>query len=158
MLLPMVLPSIIIGVALLMFFSRVGIKLSLITVIIGHTLTALPFSTLIMVARLIGFDRSLEEAAMDLGADELTTFRKVTFPLIMPGIVAAAFLAFTVSFEDTSIAFFLLGTEQNIPMFIYGQLRYPVTLPMLTAMSMVTLSIALILAVLSWLIGKIGTR
>jgi spermidine/putrescine transport system permease protein len=158
MLLPMVLPSLIIGVALLMFFSEVGIELSLITVIIGHTLVALPFSTLIMVARLIGFDRSLEEAAMDLGADELTTFRKVTFPLIMPGIVAAAFLAFTVSFEDANITFFLLGTEQNISMFIYGQLRYPIKLPMLMAMSMVTLSIALVLALLSWLIGKIGTR
>ncbi len=158
MLLPMVLPSLIVGVALLMFFSRVGIRLSLFTVIIGHTLVALPFSTLIMVARLIGFDRSLEEAARDLGADELTTFRKVTFPLIMPGIISAAFLAFTVSFADTAIAFFLLGTEQNIPMFIYGQLRYPVKLPMLTAMSIATLSIALVLALLSWLFGKIGTR
>ncbi len=158
MLLPMVLPYLIIGIALLMFFSRVNIKLSLGTVMIGHTLVALPFTTLIMVARLIGFDRSLEEAAMDLGADELTTFRKVTFPLIMPGIVAAAFLAFTISFEDASIAFFLLGTEQNIPIFIYGQLRYPRQLPMLTAMSVATLSIALVLALLSWIIEKIETR
>ena len=158
MLLPMVLPYLTVGIALLMFFSEVGIELSLMTAMIGHTLVALPFSTLIMVARLIGFDRSLEEAAMDLGADELTTFRKVTFPLIMPGIVAAAFLAFTISFEDASLAFFLLGAQQNIPMFIYGQLRYPVKLPMLTAMSMTTLSIALVLALLSWLIGKIGTR
>ncbi len=158
MLLPMVLPYLIIGIALLMFFSRVNIKLSLGTVMIGHTLVALPFTTLIMVARLIGFDRSLEEAAMDLGADELTTFRKVTLPLIMPGIVAAAFLAFTTSFEDASIAFFLLGTEQNIPIFIYGQLRYPRQLPMLTAMSVATLSIALVLALLSWIIEKIETR
>ncbi|UCH70482.1 MAG: ABC transporter permease [Candidatus Bathyarchaeota archaeon] len=158
MLLPMVLPYLIIGIALLMFFSRVNIKLSLGTVMIGHTLVALPFTTLIMVARLIGFDRSLEEAAMDLGADELTTFRKITLPLIMPGIVAAAFLAFTTSFEDASIAFFLLGTEQNIPIFIYGQLRYPKQLPMLTAMSVATLSIALVLALLSWIIEKIETR
>jgi len=158
MLLPMVLPYLIIGIALLMFFSEVGIGLSLFTAMIGHTLVALPFSTLIMIARLIGFDRSLEEAAMDLGADELTTFRKITLPLIMPGIVAAAFLAFTTSFEDASLAFFLLGSEQNIPMFIYGQLRYPVKLPMLTAMSVVTLSLALVLALLSWLIEKIGTR
>ncbi len=158
MLLPMVLPYLIIGIALLMFFSRVNIKLSLGTVMIGHTLVALPFTTLIMVARLIGFDRSLEEAAMDLGADELTTFRKITLPLIMPGIVAAAFLAFTTSFEDASIAFFLLGTEQNIPIFIYGQLRYPRQLPMLTAMSVATLSIALVLALLSWIIEKIETR
>ncbi len=154
----MVLPYLIIGIALLMFFSRVNIKLSLGTVMIGHTLVALPFTTLIMVARLIGFDRSLEEAAMDLGADELTTFRKITLPLIMPGIVAAAFLAFTTSFEDASIAFFLLGTEQNIPIFIYGQLRYPKQLPMLTAMSVATLSIALVLALLSWIIEKIETR
>lgn len=158
MLLPMVLPYLIIGVALLMFFSRVGIERSLFTVMIGHTLVALPFTTLIMVARLIGFDRSLEEAAKDLGADEITTFRKVTLPLIMPGIVAAAFLAFTTSFEDASIAFFLLGSDQNIPIFIYGHLRYPKQLPMLTAMSVVTLSIALILALLSWIIEKIETR
>jgi len=158
MLLPMVLPYLVVGIALLIFFSQVGIELSLMTAVVGHTLVALPFSTLVMVARLIGFDRSLEEAAMDLGANELTTFTKVTLPIIMPGIVSAAFLAFTISFADASLAFFLLGTQQNIPIFIYGQLRYPRMLPMLTAMSTVTLSIALALALVSWVIGKIGTR
>lgn len=155
MLLPMVLPYIVIGIALFMFFSMVGIEPSLLTIALGHTLVALPFTTLIMVARLIGFDRSLEEAAMDLGADELTTFRKVTLPIIMPGIVASAFLAFTTSFEDASLANFLAGYERTAPVFIYGILRrLPKEFPMLPAMSMVTLSIAFVLAIVSTLITR----
>jgi len=155
MLLPMVLPYVIMGIALFLFFSIVGIAPSLFTVTLGHTLVALPYVTLIMVARLIGFDRSLEEAAMDLGADEITTFRKVTLPIIMPGVVASAFLAFTISFEDVSLAYFLLGYERTVPVFIYGVLgRVPKELPMLPAMSMVTLSIAFVLAILSTLIAR----
>jgi len=155
MLLPMILPYVIMGIALFLFFSIVGIEPSLFTVTLGHTLVALPYVTLIMVARLIGFDRSLEEAAMDLGADEITTFRKVTLPIIMPGIVASAFLAFTISFEDVSLAYFLLGYERTVPVFIYGVLgRVPKELPMLPAMSMVTLSIAFVLAIISTLIAR----
>ena len=155
MLLPMVLPNVIIGLALFMFFSMVGIDTSLLTVVLGHTLAALPFATLVMVARLIGFDRSLEEAAMDLGADELTTFRKVTFPLIMPGIIASAFLGFTNSFGDVSLAFFLIGYEQTIPIFIYGILaRRPAEFLTLPALSMITLSFAFVLAIILTLVSK----
>lgn len=150
MLMPMVLPYILIGVSMLLLFQEIlHFELSLITVAIGHTLVALPYSTLTMVARLTGFDRSLEEAAMDLGADELTTFRKVTLPLIMPGIIASAFLAFTISFEDITLAYFLAGFQQTLPIFIYGQLRYSMSLPMLSALSVTMLSFSFILSFLS---------
>jgi len=149
-LIPMVLPYILMGVSISLLFQGIlRFELSLVTVAIGHTLVALPFSTLTMVARLTGFDRSLEEAAMDLGADELTTFRKVTLPLIMPGIIASAFLAFTTSFEDVTLAYFLGGFQQTLPMFIYGQLRYATSLPMLTALSVTMLSFSFVLAFLS---------
>ena len=150
LLMPMVLPYILMGVSLLILFKgSLQIELSLITVVIGHTLVALPYSTLTMVARLTGFDITLEEAAMDLGADELTTFRKVTLPLIMPGIIASAFLAFTISFEDITLAYFLAGFQQTLPIFIYGQLRYSISLPMLSALSVVMLSFSFILSFLS---------
>jgi len=149
-LIPMVLPYILMGVSISLLFQQIlHLELSLITVAIGHTLVALPYSTLTMVARLTGFDRSLEEAAMDLGADELTTFRKVTLPLIMPGIIASAFLAFTISFEDITLAYFLGGFEETLPMFIYGQLRYSTSLPMLTALSVTMLSFSFILSFIS---------
>ena len=150
MLMPMVLPYILMGVSISILFQQIlHFELSLITVAIGHTLVALPYSTLTMVARLTGFDRSLEEAAMDLGADELTTFRKVTLPLIMPGIIASAFLAFTISFEDITLAYFLAGFQQTLPIFIYGQLRYSISLPMLSALSVTMLSFSFILSFLS---------
>jgi len=149
-LIPMVLPYILMGVSISLLFQQIfHFELSLFTVAIGHTLVALPFSTLTMVARLTGFDRSLEEAAMDLGADELTTFRKVTLPLIMPGIIASAFLAFTISFEDITLAYFLGGFEETLPMFIYGQLRYSTSLPMLSALSVTMLSFSFILSFIS---------
>ena len=164
MLLPMVLPGILIGVALLNFFNYPIVTyffkfiatllgeegpLSLGTVLIAHTLVALPYSTLVMVARLIGFDIALEEAAMDLGADELTTFRKVTLPLIMPGIISSAFLAFTISLEDITLAYFTIGYQATLPIFVYSQLRYAVSLPMLTALSTVMLTFAFILSAVS---------
>jgi len=170
MLLPMVLPGILIGIALLNFFNYplmtpffkfiaylLGEEgpLSLGTVVIAHTLLALPYSTLVMMARLIGFDRSLEEAAMDLGADELTTFRKVTFPLIMPGIFSSAFLAFTISLSNISTTYFIIGYRVTLPIFVYSSLRHAVSLAMLTALSTVMLSFAFILSVISGIRAKL---
>ena len=157
-LMPLLIPEIVMGVSLLVFFHSIGVSLSLITVMTGQTMIALPVTILVMVARLIGFDVALEEAAMDLGADELTTFRRITFPLLLPGIVAAAVMAFTVSFGDIIMAYFTIGYQPTLPVYILGQLRFPANLPILTAASTLTLSFSVPLVVLSEVLRQIGER
>lgn len=157
-LMPLLIPEIVMGVSLLIFFHSIGISLSLITVMTAQTMIALPVTILVMVARLIGFDVTLEEAAMDLGADELTTFRRITFPLLLPGIVAAAVMAFTVSFGDIIMAYFTIGYQPTLPVYILGQLRFPANLPILTAASTLTLSFSVPLVVLSEVLRQIGER
>ncbi len=157
-LIPMVIPPVIVGISLLTFFHAIGLELSLVTVILAHTLIALPFSLLVMVARLIGFDRSLEEAAMDLGADELTTFLKVTLPLIFPGLLAAAILAFTISFGEVAVAFFTIGYQPTLPVYIFGQVRLPTRLPVLTAVSALALSFSALLVVASEITRRIREK
>lgn len=146
--LPMVIPGILLGISLLSLFSFLGISLSLLTVMAGHALMGLPFAMLVMMARLIGFDPALEEAAMDLGADEIRTFREVTLPIISPGILVAFMLAFSTSLEDVAVAFFTVGYEPTLPIYVYGMMRYARMMPILTAISvsMVLFSICLSIA------------
>jgi spermidine/putrescine transport system permease protein len=133
--LPIVTPEVIAGISLLILFSAAGIHLGLLTVIIAHITFCLPFTILVVLARLRGMDRSLEEAALTLGADELTAFRRVTVPLLTPGIVAAALLAFTLSFDDFVITFFTAGPgTSTLPLVIYGMVRRTVE-PSVNALS-----------------------
>ncbi len=127
--LPLVIPGIILGVALLILLSRLGIQLSLMTVTLGHILISVPFSLATLMASFEGFDKSMEEAAADLGDNPWWTFWRVTFPMVLPGIVASLLLCFTISFDEFIIAFFLAGTEPTLPIFIYNQLRFPAKLP-----------------------------
>ncbi len=157
-LIPIVIPPVVLGVSLLIFFHAIGLELSLVTVILAHTLITLPFSLLVMVARLIGFDRSLEEAAMDLGADEFRTFLKVTLPLIFPGVLAAAILAFTISFGEVAVAFFTIGYQPTLPVYIFGEVRLPTRLPVLTAVSALTLSFSAGLVVASEITRRVGEK
>lgn len=155
LIMPMVIPYIIMGVGLLSFLLRVGVNLSLATVIIGHILVAIPYSTLPLTARFVGFDISLEEAAMDLGADKFTTFRKITLPLIMPGVIISAILAFIISWEDVSLATFLVGTEPTIPIYINTTLaRLPKNVPVLTALSTLMVMFAIVLALAMSVVEK----
>jgi len=149
-LMPLSLPAIMLGIGGLIFIrGTLGINLSLFTIMIGHILFSLPAVTLILMARLIGFDRSLEEAACDLGASEFTTFRRITLPLIMPGIFVALFIGFTNSLEDVVIAHFLAGAEATIPIFVYGQLRRWSGLPMVMAISAFMIMIMAVLLIVS---------
>jgi spermidine/putrescine transport system permease protein len=157
-LMPLVIPAIIMGVALLVFFHAIGVDLSLMTVVIAQTVIALPVTILVMVARLIGFDVALEEAAMDLGADELTTFRKVSLPLLLPGVMAAAVMAFTTSFGDVVMAYFTIGYQPTLPVYIFSQIRFASLLPVLTAASALTLSFSAPLVVISDLLRRLGER
>lgn len=134
-LLPLYVPFVVLGVALLLLFMAVGVPRSLLTVGAAHVVVSLPYALLIIVARLSGLDPDLEEAAMSLGANPWKTLRHVTLPLTAPAIVAAALTAFTVSFDEFALANLLTEREPTLPVYLYSQLRMSPRLPLVIAMS-----------------------
>jgi spermidine/putrescine transport system permease protein len=135
--LPMVLPEIIIGVSLSVFFSGVGMKLGLLTIFIAHTTFNLPFVFLMVMARLDEFDFSIIEAAADLGASDMQTLFNVTIPICMPGIVSGFLTAVTISLEDFVITYFVAGPgSSTLPLYIYSAIRFGVS-PVINALSVV---------------------
>jgi spermidine/putrescine transport system permease protein len=135
--LPMILPEIIIGVSLSIFFAGVGLNLGLLTIYIAHTTFNLPFVFLMVMARLDEFDFSIIEAAHDLGAGEMQTLLKVTVPICMPGIVSGFLTAITISLEDFVITYFVAGPgSSTLPIYIYSAIRFGVS-PVINALSVV---------------------
>src|SRR5213593_877334 len=116
-------PEIVLGASLLSLFITFGVPRALPTIIIAHVMFNIAYVTVTVRARLAGFDRSLEEAAQDLGAGPWTTFWKVTFPIIFPGILAGALLAFALSIDDFVITNFNAGTVQTFPLWVYGAVK-----------------------------------
>jgi spermidine/putrescine transport system permease protein len=134
---PMILPEIIVGVSLLVFFAAVGLRLGLMTVWIAHTTFNIPFVYLLVSARLEEFDSSVIEAARDLGASEIQTLMKVILPMSMPGIASGFLTAVTLSLEDFVITFFVAGPgSTTLPLFIYSAIRFGVS-PVINALSVV---------------------
>ena len=133
--LPLIVPYVVLGVALLLLFSVLHVDRSLLTVGIAHTVVALPYTLLIIASRLAGFDASIEEAAMDLGADYPTTLRRIVLPLILPAMVSAWLTAFTVSFDEFALALFLAGTQPTFPVYLFSQLRFANRLPIMIALA-----------------------
>ena len=133
--LPLIVPYVVLGVALLILFSALQIDRSLWTVGIAHTVVALPYTLLIVASRMAGFDPAIEEAAMDLGADYPTTLRRVVLPLIFPAMVSAWLTAFTVSFDEFALALFLSGTQPTFPVYLFSQLRFANRLPIMIALA-----------------------
>lgn len=135
--LPMILPEIIIGVSLLIFFSGIGLRLSLFTVFVAHVSFNLPFVFLLVLARLEEFDFSIIEAARDLGASERQTLLRVILPISMPGIVSGFLTAVTLSLEDFVITFFVTGPgATTLPLYVYSAIRFGVS-PVINALSVV---------------------
>ncbi len=163
--LPIVIPEICMGVAMLAFFQRIGWPtglpwpLSLGAITIAHISFSFPFVAMIVRARLANFNRELEEAARDLGANEWQVFRDIMAPFMKPGLIAGALLAFTLSLDDFVITFFTAGPETvTFPVKIYSMVRFSVT-PEINAASTVLIVITLILtAVALWLQNRIGGR
>ena len=120
---PMATPEVIMGASLLALWVSVDVARGMPTILIAHVMFCISFVVVTIRARISGFNRSLEEAAMDLGADEWTTFRKVTFPLIMPGILAAGMLSFALSIDDYVITSFVSGQTLTFPLWVYGASR-----------------------------------
>ncbi len=153
---PLVIPTIIFGVALLALFSRLGVPLSLYTVGMGHLIVCLPFSVATLLPRFEGFDRSLEQASADLGENGWWTFWRVTFPLVLPGIVASLLLTFTISFDEFIVSFFLSGNETTLPVFIWTQLRFPQQFPSILALASLIILFSLPLILIAMWISRLG--
>ncbi|HSL00132.1 MAG TPA: ABC transporter permease [Rubrobacteraceae bacterium] len=140
-----VMPEIVVGVSLLVFFVAAGLALGITTIIIAHVAFTISFVTIVVRARLAGMDSSIEEAAQDLGANPLQTFLRVTLPLILPGVMAGALLAFTLSFDDFVITFFVSGVgSSTLPLKIYSMIKFGVS-PVINALSTVILVTTMIL-------------
>ncbi|WP_437879714.1 ABC transporter permease [Pseudomonas sp. LRF_L74] len=121
---PMLMPDIVLGIALLIFFVGIGMPLGKGSIIIGHCTFLISYVFLIVSARLAGMDTRLEEASADLGASPWTTFRRITLPQILPGVIGGALLAFIISMDDLVITYFIAGVDSTtLPVFIYGMIR-----------------------------------
>ncbi len=149
---PMVIPYLVLGIALLLFFNALGIPLNLWTVTIGHVVINLPYAMLIVGARLSDFPAHLEEASMDLGATYWMTLRHITIPIITPALLSAFLSSFTTSFDEFALTFFLTGTENTLPIYIYSQLRFPSRLPLaITVAAMVIVASSVLILISEWL-------
>ncbi|HLF61071.1 MAG TPA: ABC transporter permease [Acidimicrobiia bacterium] len=156
-LMPLLVPFLILGVALLILFSAAGVGRSLVTVALAHTVVAIPYTLLIMMARLVGFDRAVEEAAADLGASYVYTLRRVVMPMIAPAMLAAFLVAFTISFDEFVLASFTVGSEPTFPVFIFGQLRFANRFPEVVALASLVMVASVGLVVVAERLQKVNT-
>jgi ABC-type spermidine/putrescine transport system permease subunit II len=154
--LPIMLPGMLLGIAILIFLRRVlDLQLSLLTVVAGHLVLTVPFVILIVAARLQGFDRNLEWAAADLGADSRRVVRHIILPLIWPAILAGALISVTLSIDEFVVTFFTVGPQLTLPIYIYTQIKFGVT-PEVNAIA--TLMLAATLAVVLLGAGLLAMR
>ncbi|MDR6266177.1 MULTISPECIES: ABC transporter permease [Rhodobacterales] len=149
---PMMMPDIVLGIGLLLFFVKIGMNLSLLTIVIGHCTFLTSYVFIIVQARIAGLDPALEEASADLGANEMTTLRKVLLPQLAPGIIGGGLLAFVISMDDLVITYFISGTgSTTLPVFIFSMIRRGVK-PEINAMAtLIILASVLIAAFGLWL-------
>ncbi|MCX7644690.1 MAG: ABC transporter permease [Rhodobacteraceae bacterium] len=152
MLMPMMMPDIVLGIGLLIFFVSLGMQLSLLTIIIGHCTFLTSYVFIVVQARIAGIDPALEEAAADLGASEWVTLRKVLLPQLAPGILGGALLAFVISMDDLVITYFIAGTgSTTLPVFIFGMIRRGVKPEINAIATLIILASVLIAALGLWL-------
>jgi spermidine/putrescine transport system permease protein len=155
---PLVIPYIVFGISLLLFFHAVGIPRSILTVAIGHIVISLPYTILVLVPRLDQIEVALEEAAADLGASPRQTFRLVVLPLILPAVVSAFLIAFTTSFDEYAVASFVVGTRVTFPIYLYSALRFPSNLPQVIAVAVVVMVISLVVVVSAEIGRRVAER
>ena len=155
---PLVIPYVVFGISLLLFFHAVGIPRTVLTVVIGHVVITLPYTILVLMPRLQQIDVSLEEAAYDLGASRLRTFRSITLPLLLPAVVSAFLIAFTTSFDEYAVASFVVGSRLTFPIYLYSALRFPNQLPQVVAVAVVVITISLVVVVGAELGRRVAER
>jgi spermidine/putrescine transport system permease protein len=147
-LLPLILPGIITGLSLLMFFNSASVKLSLLTIVLGHGTALISVATTEVFAGLQKMDRAQEEASLDLGANYWQTFWRVTLPNLRLPLIGAALLIFTLSMDEIAVSFFLIGRDNTLPLEIWGRLRRGIT-PEINAVSAIIFLFSLI-AIVTW--------
>ncbi len=141
--LPIVVPLVVVGVALVLFFGFVGVGTGFWSVVISHVVRTIPFAALVIIPTMLRFDESLEEAAKDLGADELDAFLNVRLPNVLPGIVAGGLLAFTISFNEFVYTYFVRDTAtETLPVYLWNQIRFEAS-PEVNVISVVFLLVAI---------------
>jgi len=142
---PVVIPEIILGVALLCIYSAINMPLGILSITLSHITFCIPFVVISVRARLAGFDKYLEEAAMDLGANEFVTFWKIILPLIMPGVTSGALLSFSLSMDDVIISFFVTGPgSTTLPLKILSMVKTGVT-PEVNALSTIIMFVIILI-------------
>lgn len=152
LLLPMLIPDIVLGISLLIFFVGIGFELGLMTIIVGHVTFLSSYVFVVVSARLAGMDTTLEQASADLGAGPVTTFRRVTLPQIMPGVVGGFLLAFIISLDDVVITYFIAGVgSQTLPLFILAMMRRGIR-PQITALAVLILLFSFVVATVGLLL------
>lgn len=151
---PIMIPEIILGMVLLVFFSMLNLPFGMITLVIAHTTFCIPYIFMMVKARLVGIDKSLEEAARDLGAGPIRTFFDITMPLIAPAVLSGSLLAFAMSFDDVVISIFVNGPRLNtLPVKVYAQLKTGVT-PEINALCTIILVVITVVLLLSSFLSK----
>ena len=155
---PLVIPYVVFGISLLLFFHAVGIPRTVLTVVIGHVVITLPYTILVLMPRLQQIDVSLEEAAYDLGASRLRTFRSITLPLLLPAVVSAFLIAFTTSFDEYAVASFVVGSRLTFPIYLYSALRFPNQLPQVIAVAVVVIAVSLAVVVAAEVGRRVAER
>jgi spermidine/putrescine transport system permease protein len=151
---PLMIPEVVFAISLLTVFSLLGIRLSFMTLILGHVAFISAFVIVIIRVRLAGTDRHMEEAAMDLGANEWKSFWYITFPILLPGIVAGALLGFAISFEDFVITFFTAGPgSSTLPLWIWGTLRRGIS-PDINALSTIMVLVSITIVLIAQLLNR----
>lgn len=154
--LPIMIPEIILGMVFMAFFSLIGLPFGMTTLILAHTAFCIPYIYMLVKARLVGMDKSLAEAARDLGANERRVFFDITLPLLLPAILSGLLLSFAMSFDDVIISVFVTGVNVNtLPIFVYTRLKTGVT-PEINALCTLLLAATLVLVGLSALIDRIS--
>jgi spermidine/putrescine transport system permease protein len=151
---PLVVPYIALAIGLLVFFNEASVPLGIKTIVMGHIVVSIPYAILIIVPRLERLDVRLEEAARDLGAGVLQTFRLITLPLLLPALVSAYLVAFVLSFDEIVIAYFVNGQVTTFPLYLFSTLRFPTLLPQVLAVACVVMAVSALVLIAA----EIGRR
>jgi spermidine/putrescine transport system permease protein len=154
---PIAIPGLIVGIALLTFFATLGIRPSLVTVLIAHTLYVIPYSFMTVTSSLAQLEPAIDEAARDLGANPWQAFWRTTFPLVWPAIAGAGVLAFALSFDEFLITLFVIGHDSTLPVFVWSRMRRTID-PSVNAVATTLLAVVLIGATISLLLAAAARR
>ena len=156
MMLPLIVPGLVLAVSLLLLTHQLGIEPSLACIAFGQLLLCLPFATLVMMSRFQGVDRSLEEASRDLGVGPTATFFRVVLPIAWPGVLSSLLMTFTISFDEFILALFLSGSQTTLPVYMWGQLRFPGKLPSVLALATLILLFSFAVVTLAERVRRLG--